>query len=72
MCIQNKREKVMYIYSIRSLENNKIITHKKFECIDDALNYRAELDHPENYSIFRSLKFSNIQWINWKFIQENA
>ena len=50
----------MYVYLIRSLENNKLITDKKFEHIVDALNYRAELD--QTYTA----------WIDWKFIPENA
>lgn len=50
----------MYVYLIRSMKTNELITDKKFERIVDALNYRAELD--QTYTA----------WIDWKFIPENA
>tara|TARA_A200000159_G_scaffold116915_1_gene110492 strand:- start:24737 stop:24889 length:153 start_codon:yes stop_codon:yes gene_type:complete len=50
----------MYVYLIRSLETDELVTEKKFERIVEALNYRAKLD--QTYTA----------WIDCKFIPENA
>ena len=50
----------MYVYLIRSLENNELVTEKKFERIVEALDYRAELD--QTYTA----------WIDWKWVEKNA
>lgn len=50
----------MYVYLIRSMKTNELVTDKKFKRIVDALDYRAEID--QTYTA----------WIDWKFIPENS
>jgi len=46
----------MYVYLIRSMETNELVSDKKFKRIVDALDYRAEIN--ETYTA----------WIDWKWI----
>ena len=34
----------MYVYMIRSMETNELVSDKKFKRIVDALDYRAKID----------------------------
>ena len=57
LIMRTEREKVMYVYFLKSLKDNSLIDDKKFERIVDAITHRDEIN-----MIYEA-------WIDYKWVE---